>query len=136
MSGYKNTAIGVRALFNNTTGIDNVAIGLAAGRNLTTGHNNSVIANDGVAGESGNIRIGNPALQHKTFIVGISTAAVTGVPVVVNRAGQLGVAVSSRQFKDDIKPMKKPAKQFWPLSRSPSSTKETLTPIALYSSVS
>jgi len=32
---------------------------------------------------------------------------VTGVPVVVNRAGQLGVAVSSRQFKDDIKPMEK-----------------------------
>jgi trimeric autotransporter adhesin len=106
-TGIANIAIGAGALFNNTTSIDNVAIGLAAGRNLTTGHNNIVIANDGVAGESGNIRIGNPALQHKTVIVGISTAAGAGVPVVINGAGQLGVAVSSRQFKDDIKPMEK-----------------------------
>jgi len=30
-----------------------------------------------------------------------------GVPVVINGVGQLGVAVSSRQFKDDIKPMEK-----------------------------
>jgi hypothetical protein len=40
-----------------------------------------------------------------TFIAGISTAPVTGTPVVVAGNGQLGVAPSSARFKDEIKPM-------------------------------
>jgi hypothetical protein len=32
---------------------------------------------------------------------------VNGLPVVVGGSGQLGVAASSRKFKDDIKPMEK-----------------------------
>src|SRR5260370_37541678 len=38
-------------------------------------------------------------------MVGVAGVAVTGLPVVVGAGGQLGVKVSSRQFKDDIKPM-------------------------------
>ena len=126
-TGHKNTAIGERALFNNTTGFNNVAIGLAAGRNLTIGHSNIVIANDGVAGDSGTIRIGDRALQHKTFIAGINTA-VTGLPVMVSAAGQLGVAVSSRQFKDDIRPMEEASKAILALKPVTFHYKDTIDP--------
>ena len=47
----------------NTTGSANVAIGRNAGQNLTTGSNNVDIANAGVAGESGTIRIGIPTTR-------------------------------------------------------------------------
>jgi hypothetical protein len=86
-----------------------------------------------VAGETGTIRIGD-LTQQRTFIAGISAVAVTGPPVVVGAGGQFGVAASSQQFKDDIAPMEQRAKQFWPLSRSPSTTRKILTPIALRSS--
>src|SRR5205807_2943273 len=43
----------------------------------------------------------------KTFIAGITGAAVTGVAVKVNAAGQLGTAPSSQRFKTEIKPMDK-----------------------------
>ena len=50
------------------------------------------------------MRIGT-AHQTATFIAGISGAVVTGAPVVVNAAGQLGVAPSSERFKNHIEPM-------------------------------
>ena len=59
-----------------------------------------------MAGETGTIRIGD-LTQQRTFIAGISGVAVTGSPVVVGAGGQFGVAASSQQFKDDIKPMEK-----------------------------
>jgi hypothetical protein len=102
----ESTAIGFRALFHNTTGHDNTALGLGAGQNLTTGTNNLDIGNPGVAGESSTIRIGSSS-QIRTFIAGINGIAVTGTTVQVNAAGQLGVAPSSRRFKDEIKPMDK-----------------------------
>jgi hypothetical protein len=40
-----------------------------------------------------------------TFIAGISGAAVTGSAVLVSSSGQLGVRVSSKRFKEEIKPM-------------------------------
>ena len=42
-----------------------------------------------------------------TFIAGISGAMISGTAVVVNGFGQLGVAPSSKRFKDEIKPMGK-----------------------------
>jgi hypothetical protein len=39
------------------------------------------------------------------FIAGISGAAVTGSAVLVSSSGQLGVRVSSKRFKEEIKPM-------------------------------
>jgi len=117
-TGYGNVATGAGSLVKNTTGHLNIAVGPAAGQNQTTGSNNIDIANAGVAGEANTIRIGNqvaftdvvgiahPA-QTKAFIAGISGTAVTGLTVVANSSGQIGVMTSSRRFKDDIKPMDK-----------------------------
>jgi hypothetical protein len=105
-TGNGNTAFGIGTLAANTTGSFNIAVGYNAGANLTTGRDNIDIGTLGVAGESNTMRIGN-AKQTTTFITGISGVAVTGAPVMVNAAGQLGVAASSRRFKEAIKPMDK-----------------------------
>jgi len=105
-TGSQNTACGYGALSSNTIGVDNIALGFAAGSRLNTGSQNIDIGNVGVAGESGTIRIGD-ITQQRTFIAGISGVEVSGSPVVVGGGGQLGVAASSQQFKDDIKPMEK-----------------------------
>jgi hypothetical protein len=104
-TGSFNTANGLNALASNTTGSSNTALGAGAGSNLTTGNGNIDIGNIGVAGEFHTIRIG--MAQTRTFIAGISIAAVTGVPVVVNASGQLGVTPSSQRFKDEISSMDK-----------------------------
>ena len=105
-TGDHNTAIGVNALFRGspTTGSDNIALGYFAGQNID-GNNNIDIGNAGVAGESDTTRIGGT--QTRTFIAGINNATVTGVPVLVDANGQLGVAASSGRFKKEIKPMDK-----------------------------
>jgi len=105
-TGLRNTAIGTKALFGNTIGSFNIAMGRSAGALLTTGDNNIDIGNFGVAGDSATIRIG--AAQTKTFIAGIrgvTTGIANAIPVLVDTAGQLGTAGSSRRFKSEIKPM-------------------------------
>ena len=105
-TGGENTAIGRAALLNNTSGSDNIAVGISAGQNLTTGDNNIDIGNAGVAGDSDTIRIG--ASQNATFIAGIrGVEPPVGVilPVLIDLNGQLGTTVSSRRFKQDLKPM-------------------------------
>jgi hypothetical protein len=104
-TGSDNTATGFDALRDNTTGSDNIALGVGAGENLTIGDNNIDIGNLGVAAEANTIRIGTVGTQIKTFIAGIGGAAVMGVAVKVNAAGQLGTAPSSQRFKTEIKPM-------------------------------
>jgi hypothetical protein len=107
-TGHDNTAVGVTALDNNTTGNNNIAVGSTAGFNLTTGDNNIDIGNNGVAGESNTIRIGDAGVQDATYIAGISGATVAGgVPVIIDASGHLGTIVSSARFKDEIKPMDK-----------------------------
>ena len=110
-TGPNNTAIGQQSLFNNSTGGYNIAVGEFAGANLTTGDRNIDIGNMGVAGETLTIRIGGaiapfPA-QGRTFIAGIHNVPVVGDPVVIDSFGQLGRDVSSRRFKNEIKPMDK-----------------------------
>src|SRR5881398_283773 len=118
--GDFNTATGAHVLVRNTTGNLNIALGFFAGQNLTTGDNNIDISNGGVAAESNIIRIGNEVaftdlegVMHpahtETFIAGISgTTIPSGVGVVVDTNGQLGIAAtSSQRFKDLIKPMDK-----------------------------
>ena len=86
----------------------NIAFGLSSGSNLTTGNNNIDIGNPGVAGESSRIRIGTKGTHSNTFIAGISGVAVAGgVGVVVDTDGHLGTVVSSKRFKEEIKPMDK-----------------------------
>ena len=106
-TGTNNTANGTNALLNNTIGNENIALGNLAGSNLTIGDSNIDIGNQGVAAEADTIRIGTQGTQTKTFIAGITGAAVIGVPVKVNAAGQLGTAPSSERFKTEIKPMDK-----------------------------
>src|SRR6266511_25277 len=70
-TGASNTANGAFALFGNTTGNGNIALGASAGISLTTGDDNIDIGNDGVAGESGIIRIGDPDIHESVFLAGI-----------------------------------------------------------------
>ena len=102
-TGAGNTAIGAQALQNNTSGSFNIV--LVGGQNLTTGDFNIDIGNDGVAGESNTVRIGNP-LHSRTFIAGINGATVAGgTAVFINSEGQLGTTTSSARFKQDIQDM-------------------------------
>jgi hypothetical protein len=106
-TGSNNTGDGENALINNTTGGNNIALGESAGSTLTTGSYNIDIGNVGVAAETRIIRIGTRGFQRATFIAGIFGVPVGGPNVTVNAAGQLGVAPSSRRYKEAIKPMDK-----------------------------
>ena len=82
-------------LFNNTTGSGNIALGSGAGINLTTGSNNISIGNEGVAGESNTIRIGDAAIYAAVFVAGVTgmnpSAPIQAV-LVDPATGQLGSA--------------------------------------------
>src|SRR5438132_11301285 len=104
-TGKNNTATGAFALLHNTTGNSNIALGDQAGGNLTTGDSNIDVGNRGVAGEANDIRLGTKGTQTATVSAGVSGATVTGTAVVVNSSGQLGVAPSSRRFKQNIQTM-------------------------------
>src|SRR5215216_1381228 len=94
-TGFDNTAVGAAALLNNTTGNGNISLGADAGISLTTGDNNIDIGNDGVAGESSTIRIGDPAVHETIFVAGIipmSPAAPIEAMLVDPITGQLGSA--------------------------------------------
>jgi hypothetical protein len=107
-TGGTNTAIGADALFDNTIGNQNIALGFDAGFMLTTGDNNIDIGNAGDASDSDTIRIGN-STHGRIFIPAINNI-VLGAWVAVtidSTTGLLGVATSSRKFKQNIKPMDK-----------------------------
>jgi hypothetical protein len=70
ITGIQNTALGTQALYLNSTGSNNIAIGIFAGYNLTTGSGNIDIGNQGVAGESNTIRIGDGTTQTTTHLTG------------------------------------------------------------------
>jgi trimeric autotransporter adhesin len=129
-TGKQNTACGYGALSKNTMGDDNIALGFGAGVSLTTGSHNIDIGNAAVAGESGTIRIGDSD-SATTFIAGIRSVAVNGSPVVVGEGGQLGVTVSSRQFKDDIKPMEKASEAILALKPVTFRYKHDLDPVGI-----
>jgi len=102
-SGFLNTAFGYYALRSNTTGLRNVALGRNAGLNQTTGSDNIYIDNPGVAGESGQIKIGNSA-HTETFIEGIfGNTTSGGIAVFINSSNELGTSTSSVRFKQDVR---------------------------------
>jgi uncharacterized coiled-coil protein SlyX len=116
-NGDNNTAYGVDALDSNTSGSNNTALGREAGGSLTIGDNNIDIGYNvvGVAGESNTIRIGNTDITD-TFIRGISGTAVTsGATVLVASNGHLGTLISSKRFKEEIKPMDKTSEALFSL---------------------
>ncbi len=107
MAGGGNTALGSQAL-TNTTGGGNIGIGNFGGYNLTTGGDNIDIGHQGVAGESGTIRIGTPPNHTKAFVAGIrgvTTGVANAINVVIDSNGQLGTISSSRRYKEDIADM-------------------------------
>jgi len=107
-TGSDNSAQGYEALATNTTGNLNIAIGYKAGFSQTSGSQNIYLGNTGVAAESNVIRIGSSSgvsTQSAAFIAGISGNVQTGGTVVVTASGQLGVASSSRRYKQDIEPL-------------------------------
>ena len=106
-TGSSNTALGSRA-GNISTGSDNIAIGANAGTLVTTTSNNVDIANQGVAGDSGVIRIGTAKNQTSAYLAGVSSVSIPGPTstVLVNASGQLGTATSSLSSeKMNIEPL-------------------------------
>jgi Chaperone of endosialidase len=96
-TGHGNTAVGFQALYQNT-GSNNAALGFNAGSNLTDGGGNVCIGYNvlGVAGESNATRISN-----------IYSSVASARPVYINSDNKIGTLVSSRRFKEEIKPMDK-----------------------------
>jgi hypothetical protein len=96
-AGRFNTGIGFRALYQNT-GSNNVALGFNAGSNLTDGSSNVCIGYNvvGAAGESNTTRISN-----------IYSSLASARLIYINSDNKLGTLVSSRRFKEEIKPMDK-----------------------------
>jgi len=105
-TGNFNTASGAHALDHNTTGSSNVALGFQAGFDIT-GSGNVCIGQNvlGLAGENNVTRIRN---------IG-STAQANGIFVTVGAGGKLGFQMSSRRYKDDIKPMDKASEALFAL---------------------
>ncbi|MGC2111565.1 MAG: tail fiber domain-containing protein [Candidatus Korobacteraceae bacterium] len=117
-AGYNSDAVccnvfdGTEAGYNNTSASFGTFLGYQAGYNNVTGSSDVYIANSGpLSGtESNTIRIGvqgsSNQQQNATYIAGIAGATVTGVAVFVDtNTGQLGVASSSRRFKEQIADM-------------------------------
>ncbi len=107
-SGANNTALGFEALAQNSDGSGNLALGNKAGYRLRTGSNNIDIANAGVNGDSGVIRIGTVGTAANAFLAGVNGVTVAGgVAVIVDNQGHLGTITSSARYKEAIKPMEK-----------------------------
>jgi hypothetical protein len=103
-NGDSNTAIGGNALGNNTSGSGNTALGVQAGASVTTANNVICI---GALGEN---------VDNSCYIENIFTAPSSGgLAVFVNSDGKLGTSVSSRRFKEEIKPMKRTSEALFSL---------------------
>jgi Chaperone of endosialidase len=103
-SAGDNTAVGYQALAANTGG-GNIALGSGAGVNLTSGGFNMYLGNEGVGSESATIRIGSGLQHSRLFVAGVFNSGVSGLPVLISGTGQLGIAVSSARYKENIRDM-------------------------------
>jgi hypothetical protein len=112
--GSDNTAVGSGALANNITGDGNTAVGALAGSGLT-GNFNTILGHDagGGIGDATNVICIGASLpgQNVTASCYINNifgkSSPSGMAVFVNADGKLGTSVSSKRFKEDIKPMDK-----------------------------
>jgi len=94
--GTNNNGFGFNALYSNVSGDNNTAMGHGAGLNITGNGNVDIGAGvEGVAGENNTTRIRN---------IG-NTPINSGKFVHVDSNGKLGYFVSSRRYKEEIKPM-------------------------------
>jgi hypothetical protein len=99
----QNTCVGDTVAVNLLSGSGNVMMGKNTGNNYTSNEsNNLLLANVGVAGETGNIRIGN-SFHVACAIQGIhSKTSSSGIAVLVNSSGILGTTTSSLRYKENI----------------------------------
>jgi hypothetical protein len=107
-TGSNNTSLGYQALNGIAAGNRNIAIGNQAGTNLTSGSNDVYIANNGLASESGVIRIGTSGTHNTAFLAGVrgvTPASGSLTQVFIDSNGQLGTVNSSARFKEDIQDM-------------------------------
>lgn len=126
-SGSDNVAIGYQSMRADTFGQFNTCVGSGTGIQLTGGNyntlisaiagenysgtesNNIIIGNAGIIGDNNIIRIGsfgNSASSTPNtacFVDGISGVTVTGTAVLVSASGQLGIAISSERYKENIR---------------------------------
>ena len=124
-AGVGNTAIGANAMDDGFfTGSFHVVIGWRAGRSISASgpgipfrnivvgteagsslgvHSNVITIGRGPVTGTTHLNIGTPGTHLRTFIAGVDNSAVTGVPMQVSTAGQLGVAVSSGRFKVGVR---------------------------------
>ena len=98
-----NTAIGFEALYNNTTGNGNIAVGSNAGFAVTTSSNVLCIGTQGAN------------VDDSCYIGNIWQQPGGSQQVFVNADGKLGAQVSSRRFKDEIKPMEQSSEVIYKL---------------------
>ena len=101
--GAGNTAIGFEALYNNTTGNSNIAVGSNAGFAVTTSSNVLCIGTQGAN------------VDDSCYIGNIWQQPGGSQQVFVNADGKLGAQVSSRRFKDEIKPMEQSSEVIYKL---------------------
>ena len=105
-TGVLNTAIGFQALAAHATGDNNTAVGRLAGNNVTTANN--VICIGALVG-GGNV-------DNSCYIGNIWNQPGGSQAVYVNSDGKLGALVSSRRFKDEIKPMEQASDAIYSLN--------------------
>jgi hypothetical protein len=99
-TGEFNVAVGSQALYNNVSGGSNTAVGDSAGFNITGSGNVCIGAGmNGFAGENNITRIRN-----------VYESAATERAVYVTSDNRIGTLVSSRRYKDDIRPMEESSK--------------------------
>jgi hypothetical protein len=118
--GEGNAAVGYAALFGNTTGMRNTAVGLAALQNNTTGGSNISLGSfsgGNVTTASGVICIGASGadVDNSCYIGSIWQQPGGSQAVYVNSQGKLGALVSSRRFKEEIKPMEQASEGLYKL---------------------
>ncbi len=93
--GDDNTAIGWFALYNNITGDGNIALGAFSGNGVTTANNVICIG----------ASVGGGNVNNSCYIGNIWNQPGGSQAVYVNSDGKLGALLSSRRFKNEIKPM-------------------------------
>jgi hypothetical protein len=101
--GIQNTASGAFALFNNTQSVGNTAIGWSAGQSITGDGNVCIGASvNGEAGTNNRTYIRNVNTFTQNFSAGVNDYVT--VRLTDGRLGHTAV-VSSRRYKEDIKPL-------------------------------
>jgi hypothetical protein len=103
-----NTIIGNNVAQFITSGSHNTILGASSASAYVGAETGNIIIGynvPGTAAENTTTRIGVQGTQIATYIAGISGVGIAGAAVLVAATGQLGVAVSSRRYKENIDDM-------------------------------